>query len=512
MSRGHVAALKWGVITESSRRAVQLFLSIVATVISVSAADERPSVREQLMNLKMVNYYPAHAARTNMWTRWDPAAVDQDLAAMASVHANAVRIAVFTSTGYPEPAPAMLDHLREFVGLADKHGLKVKLALFGFFGSYRDIDGSIKWAEAVLNGYKNDHRIAYIDLQNEIARKNPDAFSWAAQLLPHIHAAAGDIPVTVSMSGGAMPPDFVPLKEALKAPTASGSLVDFFEMHCYGRPANAYKMMTEVRDIVAPIPLYVGEFGCSTYPDARRANHIAGEPWWEAYQDQQYRTVLYAAKSAGMPPPAPWMFCDLAPEAWPPPANKPQPWPWSDARTGFFTADRKPKLAASTISRYFSAGTVDLTFNNGFEAADSSSLPLNWAIRSPTKARFARDTTVKHSGAASASISQSLPDPKGYPAFTVTPVHYVQPGHSYRASVWVRGRGVTGTARMELTWLEPYGQVVGNTLSPTVPHGASEWTELTVNATAPATAGLVEIELGCYGNRGTVWFDDVKFE
>ena len=52
----------------------------------------------------------------------------------------------------------------------------------------------------------------------------------------------------------------------------------------------AYKVLTDIRDAVAPSPLYVGEFGCSTSPAERQSAHLPerllGEPWWEANQDQ----------------------------------------------------------------------------------------------------------------------------------------------------------------------------------------------------------------------------------
>ena len=67
---------------------------------------------------------------------------------------------------------------------------------------------------------------------------------------------------------------------------------------------------------------------------------------------------------------------------------------------GFCRVDRSPKPAGLTLARFFESGAIDLGFNNGFEKADSSTLPLNWSIRSFAQAKFARDTAVKHSGSA----------------------------------------------------------------------------------------------------------------
>ena len=500
-----------------------------ATVIfaGVAIAQGTLGIRDQLMNLKMVNYFPAHAAHVNVWMNWRPDEVDQDFAVIAGMHANAVRIVLYTqTTGFPKPAPVMVNRLKQFVNLADKHGLRTKLGLFGFFRNYSDIAGSTQWAEALLHDFKDDRRIAYIDLYNEIDVKNPEALRWAAQMLPHIRDVVGTIPLTVSC--GASLSDVVTLRKALTAvaPTnSSTSLVDFFEIHYYAKAPAAYKVLTDIRDAVAPSPLYVGEFGCSTSPAERQSAHLPerllGEPWWEANQDQVYRTVEYAARGAHLPPAAPWIFCDYAPNALPgvnPESRKPL------FAMGFCRVDRSPKPAGLTLARFFESGAIDLGFNNGFEKADSSTLPLNWSIRSFAQAKFARDTAVKHSGSASVSITASANKPVWSPAFTISPVKFIESGKNYRATVWARGLHVTGPARLALDWFDASGkrdiswhvgsaqQLISESPSANLKQGDSDWTQLTVSATAPTNAGFVEIDLGSYNNRGTVWFDDVTFE
>jgi hypothetical protein len=151
-----------------------LILAFWMTVIlsDTAAAESGSGVREQLAGLKMVNYYAAHAAHGNFWPGWRPTEIDQDFATIARMHANTVRIAIPPGTfGYPQPSKLMLDRLREFVDLADKHGLRTKLALFAFFGKYEDIGGSSEWAEALLRDFKDDHRIACIDLYRDQRQK-----------------------------------------------------------------------------------------------------------------------------------------------------------------------------------------------------------------------------------------------------------------------------------------------------------------------------------------------------
>ena len=55
-------------------------------------------------------------------------------------------------------------------------------------------------------------------------------------------------------------------------------------------------------------------------------------------------------------------------------------------------------------------------------------------------------------------------------------------------------------------------QLISESPSVNLKQGDSDWTQLTVSATAPTNAAFVEIDLGSYNNRGTVWFDDVTFE
>ena len=180
---------------------------------------------------------------------------------------------------------------------------------------------------------------------------------------------------------------------------------------------------------------------------------------------------------------------------------------------GFYHVDGTPKPAALTLARIFEGGTVDVGFNNGFEKADTSMLPLNWSIRSFAQAKFERDTAIKHSGVASVRISASANKPVWSPAFTVAPVKFIEPGRNFRATVWARGRNVTGSARLALDWFDASGkQLISESPSANVQKGDSDWTQLTVSAIAPSNAVFVEIDLGSYNNRGTVWFDDVTFE
>jgi hypothetical protein len=92
-------------------------------------------------------------------------------------------------------------------------------------------------------------------------------------------------------------------------------------------------------------------------------------------------------------------------------------------------------------------------------------------------------------------------------------VKFIESGKNYRATVWARGLHVTGPARLALDWFDASGkQLISESRSANLKQGDSDWTQLTVSAIPPTNAAFVEIDLGSYNNRGTVWFDDVTFE
>ena len=55
-------------------------------------------------DVRSISYFPARGGWTLMWTRFDADAIDRDLARVASLHANTVRVIVPVRVfGYPEP-------------------------------------------------------------------------------------------------------------------------------------------------------------------------------------------------------------------------------------------------------------------------------------------------------------------------------------------------------------------------------------------------------------------------
>lgn len=135
------------------RRLSTALIVLVATICFNSTC--RAVTQTDLNALKIMNYYPSANSWENMWTNWDANTIDSDLAQIAALNANTVRIIIntsaFTSQNQTDwtPPQGMLDELDSFINMASSHGLEVQLTLFDWLNSYGDINDNESWASAV---------------------------------------------------------------------------------------------------------------------------------------------------------------------------------------------------------------------------------------------------------------------------------------------------------------------------------------------------------------------------
>jgi hypothetical protein len=457
------------------------------------------SVAGLLHQMKLVSYYPEDAAWTNMWTNWQPQRIDRDLCGIAGLGANTVRIIVQPQAfGFPSPAPDKVDRLSAVVGMAAAHGLRVQLTLFDWWSDYADTRGSDSWAAAILTPFRNDSRIAFCELKNEIDVGDIRALSWAGHELPEIRAALGSIPVTVSVSADSP-------REALNLLRARlrGAQPDFYDVHYYGPAGAAYVQLSAARAAVAPVPLLVGETGASS--------QAAQSPSGEAFQDLYVRSVEWAAQRAGLPDAAPWMYTDLVPAAVPSGAAVPA----AQLYFGLIRANGSAKPVAGSVRTLFSGGAVPTGFGNAF-ASGHSGVPDGWRATAQNgtagTGQFAWDSAVGHDAPGSARLGDTPASADPVSAFFATPV--VQPtrgGETFRLTAWAKGRAATGSNRVAISWFTGDGSFVGESDSPALPLRALTWSALSVTADTPPGAAYAQVRLQSEGNRGTVWFDDVSF-
>lgn len=322
---------------------VALILATAAThPTSNGAAGQLPAAQEStLRNLKEVNYYPAAAGWTYMWSRFDSRAIDRDFAHIRALDANTVRIFIQPSIfGFPTVRPIMANRLSEVIGLAAKHSLRVHLTLFDLWSRFTDIQGSKEWASSLLSSYRDDPRIVVVELHNEIKPQDPAAVAWVTKMLPYLSTVMPRTLRTVST------PNVHAEAFALFTRELRYSPPSFWDYHYYGPAGDAYSELGRIKALATPRPLFVGETGYST----------DGPPGDPAAQEQAqadyYRAVFTAAAALGLPAPAPWILNDFYPMGIPPGRMADQPVSYG---FGLFQPDGVAKPAAAVVRMAFSA-------------------------------------------------------------------------------------------------------------------------------------------------------------
>ena len=86
---------------------------------------------------------------------------------------------------------------------------------------------------------------------------------------------------------------------------------------------------------------------------------------------------------------------------------------------------------------------------------------------------------------------------------------FVEPGQHYRAQAWLKTVDATGRSGIALQFARRNAATVTVAESPAL-DGTREWTQLTVEGTAPADAARLRVVLFARGNEGAVWCDDIE--
>jgi Cellulase (glycosyl hydrolase family 5) len=461
-------------------------------------------------DVRSISYFPARGGWTLMWTRFDADAIDRDFARVASLRANTVRVIVpARAFGFPEPDPSMSTRLERVVDVAARHGLRVELTLFDWWHDYGDVSGSRRWAAALLSRYAGDERIVFVELKNELRPQDPGAGEWAAALIPYVRELTGK-PVTISVPALDPERDLRLLRDELGA-----AQPDFYSAHFYWRPELAAEHLSAAAAAVAPLPLRVGETGYSTAIPYDIVPGIPASPSArEAQQAYYLRSLALVARRLGLPPIAPWVLSDFAPDAIPPDdpglhGNR------REYRFGLFRVSGQAKLGAVALRSIFS-GHDSNRFNNGFEQAVRDELrrpvPALWRVRRTHGATFGRDAHIAHTGRASARIVGAAEGTGPDAAFAIAPSDPgVGPGDRSTVSAFARAGAACGDVRVALRWFGGDGRAVGGALSPPLRCGTHGWQQLRASGRAPAGAAYVGLFLRAAGTVGPAWFDDVTY-
>ncbi|GIF26537.1 hypothetical protein BJ973_000981 [Actinoplanes tereljensis] len=463
-----------------------LLLACGPVATAADAAPKKPAVSASrlsaVQSAKQINYYPSAAGWTKMWTSFDAATINADLALAKSMGATSVRAMVFPSVfGYPAPKAEYTAKLAKFVELAAANGLTVKLTLFDWWNGYADVSGSSAWATAILTPYRNDSRIISIDLQNELDPANAAALAWAKKLVPAVKSAVPAIPVTVSVNTMA---NLTKIKASLP--------LDYYDFHLYGYSERALTTIKQAKAVVGSAPLVIGETGTSTLAVT------------EGEQAAFLARVFQAAAAAGVGSVAPWTLYDFTANAIPDSAVAKVP---AEYHYGLYRTDGTAKPAAAAVKAAWTGTAYPASLlDPGFE---NTAAQTPWKAFMPELGVPARTQSAAHSGTWSVSLSSTGKTAAGLPAYRVSPLTPVSPGQKWHAEVWARGNAATGTTQIALSWFDANDKWLGGNSSATLPTGTTGWTRLSVDQAAPAGAASLQVHLKSGANSGTVWFDDV---
>lgn len=274
------------------RRLRVALAAVLLLAVSACVVPPPPTVAQQLAALRLVNYYPTDAGWTLMWTKFPIAEMTSDFGKMHTMGATSVRIILQASTiGYPNPTSQMTGELAQIVAAAHTQGITVQLTLFDWFGGYTEIANSTHWASVVLGPYRNDPRISFVELKNEVDVNNAAEMSWAQTMYPVVKADVGTIPLTLSLPGNAPAGALATVKRDLPG-------MDFYDVHDYG---SVTAQLAADQALVAPAPLYVGEAGQSTTYGS------------EASQAAFFTNLNATTARLGLPIASPWAWQDFVP-------------------------------------------------------------------------------------------------------------------------------------------------------------------------------------------------------
>jgi hypothetical protein len=438
---------------------------------------------------KLINYYPADAGWTSMWTSWNRTKIDADLAKASSMGADCVRIVVFPDTfGFPTPRSPYTDRLRDFITMAAAHKMTAKITLFDWWDRYSDTTGSATWIRSLLGPYANDPRVLTVELKNEMDPRDAAAMSWARAMLPVVRQTLPNTPVTVTVPGS----DGTAALRQLKTQLSSVQ-PDYYDFHFYLGSQQALSIITEAKGIAAPAPLVIGETGTSTYGST------------EDDQAAYLARVFTAADDAGVGSVGPWTLNDFLPGAIP--STSAVSGMAAQYQYGLFRTDGSTKAAAKVVKSVWTGASVsEGLLNLGFENPNGLA---PWRAYLPTLGTGVRSTTAAHSGTASVMFTGTGGTSSGMPSVRMSPIESVVPGQKWRIQAWAKGSNARGTNQVALSWFDSAGRYLGQNSSALLPAGPTNWTALVAQGTAPAGAAALEIHLKSGNNSGTVWFDDV---
>jgi hypothetical protein len=327
-------------------------------------------------------------------------------------------------------------------------------------------------------------------------------------MIPYIRRLmGGETPVTLSVAGRDSVRRLAVLKRGLGAVRP-----DFFDIHYFGGEggATAYDVFARAKEIAAPTPLWVGETGYTTLPDASGYGGIpATVAAQEAAQSLFLESVNWAARANGLPADGIWVLDDLVPEAVPDRVARADD---PELHYGLYRVDGTAKPAAGIVRAAFDDSTP-LDFNGGFEDAVPSGsgivVPADWEM-SGRDVVFTRDAAVAASGSASGRLAPYGGGGAG--SFSLVPPDGgVYTGTRVSATASAQRADPNGQVFLVIEWHDGANRLLRRDASAPLGPDATTWTTLSVSGVAPRDAAYARVDLVGEDITAPVWFDDVTF-
>jgi len=446
----------------------------------------RPYVRVPVNQLRLMNYYPADAGWTLMWTHYSHARTAADMRAIALLGANAVRVIVQPSAlGYPTVSPTMLANFRDMLATARSARLGVQLTLFDWWHSYADVAGSEAWLRSLLAGQAGNPAIALVELQNEMPINDVTAIGWARSLLPYLSTVLPGVPRTLTVAGSAGAAGVATLLGDLPR-----SAIDVVDVHYYGDASGAAAVIRTAQSLADSRPVIVGEAGLSTTDGA------AGE---EA-QARFYRVLERTTLALGTGPAAPWTLTDFTADGIP---NTPDQ---KEYHFGLRRLDGTWKPAAAVVRESF-AGIVDGDLDGGFERETNSTPRLGaWTGYDAADGAGYVATDLVRTGSQSLCFAGTGGHASAVPSVTQQ-LPVLTSGERFTVTTYVDRLSPTGFERVALAWFGSSGQYLGQ-IESALATSSNSWQPLTVTGAAPAGASTVQVHLKAAYESGRACYDD----
>ncbi len=310
-----------------------------------------------------VNYWPRSTA-VEMWARWDPEGVAEDIRGMSSLGLNTVRFFLRTADfadAEGNPRPEALERLDAFLALCRENGLYTLPTFFvghmsgmnfpipwedkgDFYTDPEVLSRSRRFVREIVARYRDERAILGWILSNEIThyagkRETQVLLGWMREMYravreidPHRPIGPGDGADDLKGNGLGYPEGAMDIK-------GTRGTMDFVSLHHYYEDRDPLRFShapaATVRLCDMGLPVLLEEFGLST------------ALWSGEAQAAYFRIVLFSTWAAGAAGALAWCWSDFPTADLPPYTHHP-----FELFFGITRADGSEKPAARELHRF----------------------------------------------------------------------------------------------------------------------------------------------------------------